>query len=227
MPEAVHGRRAPPSSIIIADEVPFVCEFLSDFCRKKWPQAKIRKCSNFDATLTLLGSAPTDLLIVDYDMPSANARDSITLLLGRHAKVDTIVHSRSISASDAAFLLHKGLAACFPKDMDASALGHVLDLVAMGETYAPARLLAGAYDAAPFPQENAALDMELSPRDMVLLSEFSKGMPNKKIAEILRLSESMVKQAARALFQKLGVRTRAHAVAIAFQKGLIGAGDGP
>ena len=61
----------------------------------------------------------------------------------------------------------------------------------------------------------------LSDRELQVLFLLVKGMPNKEIAEKLGISYQTVKNHATSIFDKLGVKTRSQAVALAFQHGLV------
>jgi len=53
----------------------------------------------------------------------------------------------------------------------------------------------------------------------------AQGFPNKQIAQELIVAESTVRYHLTSIFNKLGVDTRTHAVAVAAQRGLIGLGQ--
>lgn len=62
----------------------------------------------------------------------------------------------------------------------------------------------------------------LSPREMQVLTLVAEGMPNKRIARSLGISERTVKAHLTTAFQKLGVYTRGHAALVARERGFIG-----
>ena len=61
----------------------------------------------------------------------------------------------------------------------------------------------------------------LSSREQEVLRLVAEGMTNKEIAGRLILSENTIKSHVTSLFSKLGVDSRAHAVAVAAQRGLL------
>jgi DNA-binding NarL/FixJ family response regulator len=61
----------------------------------------------------------------------------------------------------------------------------------------------------------------LSPREEEVLRLVAEGRSNKQIARELFVAQSTVKVHVTSLFNKLGVDTRAHAVAVAAQRGLL------
>lgn len=58
--------------------------------------------------------------------------------------------------------------------------------------------------------------MELSERQIKMLSLAAKGKSNKQIGEELELSERTIKNHFTKLFKKIGAENRTHAVALAF-----------
>jgi non-specific serine/threonine protein kinase len=65
----------------------------------------------------------------------------------------------------------------------------------------------------------------LSPREQEVLHLVAQGFPNKQIAQELIVAESTVRYHLTSVFNKLGVDTRTHAVAVAAQRGLISLGQ--
>lgn len=62
----------------------------------------------------------------------------------------------------------------------------------------------------------------LSPQELKVLELMADGAPDKEICRSLWLSENTVKTHVRRILRKLGARNRTHAVAIAFESGLLG-----
>ncbi|MER3411746.1 MAG: hypothetical protein C4305_05160, partial [Thermoleophilia bacterium] len=65
------------------------------------------------------------------------------------------------------------------------------------------------------------LEQEPTPREIQVLQLISEGMVNREIGKVLYLSEETVKSHVRHLLAKLRARSRAHAVAIAFRRGIL------
>jgi two-component system NarL family response regulator len=61
----------------------------------------------------------------------------------------------------------------------------------------------------------------VSPREREILRLFARGHGNKAIAEALGISENTVRFHIKSVFEKLGVSDRAHAVAVAIQRGIL------
>lgn len=85
-------------------------------------------------------------------------------------------------------------------------------IAALGPHLAPADRPAPATTDAP---------VRLSPRQLQVLQLAADGRTNARIAARLGLSTDGVKSVMRVVFERLGARDRAHAVALAYQAGLL------
>jgi len=72
-----------------------------------------------------------------------------------------------------------------------------------------------------FPGPLQQLEQEPTKREIEVLQLISDGLVNREIGERLYLSEETVKSHVRHLLAKLQSRSRAHAVAVGFRRGLI------
>jgi DNA-binding NarL/FixJ family response regulator len=73
----------------------------------------------------------------------------------------------------------------------------------------------------PFAQPLRELEQEPTNREIEVLQLISDGLVNREIGQRLFLSEETVKSHVRHLLAKLQARSRAHAVAVGFRRGII------
>ena len=73
----------------------------------------------------------------------------------------------------------------------------------------------------PFAGPLRELEQEPTAREIEVLQLISDGLVNREIGQRLFLSEETVKSHVRHLLAKLQARSRAHAVAVGFRRGLI------
>ena len=83
------------------------------------------------------------------------------------------------------------------------------------------RNAAPAGEVIPFTGPLRELGQEPTAREIEVLQLISDGLVNREIGQRLFLSEETVKSHVRHLLAKLQARSRAHAVAIGFRRGLI------
>ena len=86
---------------------------------------------------------------------------------------------------------------------------------------AAARRSAGSAEIIPFTAPLRELEQEPTPRELEVLQLISEGLVNREIGKALFLSEETVKSHVRHLLAKLQARSRAHAVAVGFRRGLL------
>ncbi|TMK70568.1 MAG: response regulator transcription factor [Actinobacteria bacterium] len=85
-----------------------------------------------------------------------------------------------------------------------------------------ARRQTGSAEVIPFNGPLRELEQEPTMREIEVLQLISDGLVNREIGNRLFLSEETVKSHVRHLLAKLQARSRAHAVAVGFRRGLIG-----
>ena len=89
------------------------------------------------------------------------------------------------------------------------------------EEVAARRRGAGGADVIPLQSPMRELEQEPTMREIEVLQLISDGLVNREIGQRLFLSEETVKSHVRHLLAKLQARSRAHAVAVGFRRGLI------
>jgi len=85
-----------------------------------------------------------------------------------------------------------------------------------------ARRSNGNGEVIPFTGPLRELEQEPTMREIEVLQLISDGLVNREIGVRLFLSEETVKSHVRHLLAKLQARSRAHAVAVGFRRGIIG-----
>ena len=90
------------------------------------------------------------------------------------------------------------------------------------EVAARRRAADGNGEVIPFQGPLRELEQEPTMREIEVLQLISDGLVNREIGQRLFLSEETVKSHVRHLLAKLQARSRAHAVAVGFRRGIIG-----
>jgi DNA-binding NarL/FixJ family response regulator len=119
----------------------------------------------------------------------------------------------------AALVWASGVRGLLLRDVDATTLALALPAVARGLVVCDTTLVAGLFPARqpPFMSSTEAL----TPREQEVLQLLAEGLPNKTIADRLRISEHTVKFHVNAILSKLGVQSRTEAVVRAMRLGLL------
>ena len=79
----------------------------------------------------------------------------------------------------------------------------------------------GEADVIQLPTRPEKLEQPPTPREIEVLQLVSEGLVNREIGDKLFLSEETVKSHVRHILAKLQARSRAHAVAVGFRRGLL------
>nr|WP_321360612.1 response regulator transcription factor [uncultured Hyphomonas sp.] len=199
----------PLKSVLIYDELQFVREALVGKIAERWPDADIRSSASCCGPYASEDGFEPDVVILDR---GGDCRDLLSCCVGLFQKWEdakVVIFSGSLTGDEALALLKCGAAAYVPKTFSINALCHVLDLVMSGATYAPKSLLSGIVPGAVTTKNSKKLN--LTDREEYMLARFVEGASNKEIAHLMGASEAAVKQVARNLFKKLGVRNRTQA----------------
>jgi DNA-binding NarL/FixJ family response regulator len=89
------------------------------------------------------------------------------------------------------------------------------------EAVAQRRTSSAGGEVIPFTPPLKELEQQPTAREIEVLELISEGLVNREIGHRLFLSEETVKSHVRHLLAKLQARSRAHAVAVGFRRGLI------
>ena len=115
------------------------------------------------------------------------------------------------------------------KDVRAEQLPPAVRAIALGDSLLgsiPTRRLIESFVSRPAPGGGASDKLaHLSDRELEVLALMASGLSNKEIAEQLFLSEATVKTHVNRLFAKASLRDRVHAVILAYETGLVEAGE--
>ncbi|GAA3874824.1 response regulator transcription factor [Saccharothrix violaceirubra] len=177
--------------------------------------------SGFEAVLIAGETRPAVVLLDDPgDMP-------VELVVARSASGTTRVLVLSAAASDetAYRLLRAGASGLLPRSAPAAGVVGAVRVVAaggllLGETFA--RRLVEGYTPRPVPREDLADRLSrLTCREVEVLRLVGTGLTNAVIAGRLSISEATVKTHLNRAMAKLDSTSRAQAVVIAYESGLV------
>jgi DNA-binding NarL/FixJ family response regulator len=154
-----------------------------------------------------------DLVLMDLRMPVKDGIAATSEICSKHADARILMLSTYDGDTD----IHRAV--------QAGAQGYVLKN-STGEELIPA-LRAVAGGAKWIPREVATrlasrkLFEELTPRELQVLGQMARGLANKEIGDVLKISTHTVKDHLKSILGKLRVADRTEAVTVAIQRGII------
>lgn len=208
--------------IIIADDHPLYRDALQRMIAAMPDAECAGAASSVAEALELLAQVGAiQLLILDLRMPGMAGSETLRDLLRRYPGLRIAIVSGSIDAAEIQSLLTQGAVGFLPKTLEPAAMSAALRLILAGAIYVPP-------DALVMPKlsldSHPATDLDtgdLTPREREVLAEIVRGVSNKQIARDLGIAEVTVKLHSRRILEKLGVRNRAAAAALAVARGLV------
>ena len=164
-----------------------------------------------------------DVVVMDIRMPGGDGVEATAALHQRLPEVKVLIFTVSDKDDDLFSAIKAGAIGYLLKSADIAELLEAIRLVAKGEAIVSPPMAARLLDE--FKQATKGRTdkelSELSERETEVLQLVAQGSSNKEIAIQLFISETTVKAHLRSILEKLHVKNRAQAVALATTKGLL------
>lgn len=169
--------------------------------------------------LELVAATPADMVLLDVRMPEVSGLEALEALRDVAPDLKVIVLSMHDEPAYVRRAVELGASGYLLKSAGRDEIIRALQHVAEGRAYIQGEITGPLIEEVAGRKHAGALD--LSPRERQVLALIAEGKENKQIARALELSEATVKTYLKSVFEKLEVRTRAEAVAVALREGLI------
>lgn len=192
--------------VLLADDHDLVRETIAAFLQAEGFGDVLTAASLPDALAQLAGTAPCDLVVLDYQMPGMNGFDGLAQVRLANPGKPVAILSGVASRDVAEAAIRAGATGFLPKTMGARALVSAMRLIAAGETFLPFGALQSETEDGLF---------NLTRREAEVLRGICEGKSNKEIARDHDLQEVTVKLHVGTLSRKLGARNRTQAAMIA------------
>jgi DNA-binding NarL/FixJ family response regulator len=161
------------------------------------------------------------LIILDLDLPDGSGLSALGGMRERHPAIPVVIVSGAHDYHTILRALNLGARGFILKSDERQIMVRALELVFAGGIYIPREILAledssGTRPASPRGSAKAhpcsLAELDLTRRQLDVLSAMMQGKCNKAICRELNLAESTVKNHVTAILRKLGVRSRVEAV---------------
>ncbi len=204
--------------ILIADNHTMVRNGLMMFL-KSYPDIElVGEASNGHEAVTLCATLQPDVVLMDLLMPEMDGVTATSMIIQAHPNIRVI----ALTSFNEDQLIYKalkaGIVAYLLKDCTADELVTAIRNAHTGKSTLTPDIMQAVLRVADNP---AAREYHLSERERDVLRLVVRGFSNRQIAAKLTLSESTIKFHVSNILSKLGIATRAEAVAVAIQHKLV------
>ena len=181
----------------------------------------VGEASDGSEALHLCKKLKPDVVLMDLRMPTMDGLTAIERLRVEQPEIAFVILTtfneddlmlRGLQAGARGYLL---------KDTDRSTLFDTIRAAARGETLLKPEIMARVLSQANAPKTVSSASVNLTERELDVLAMVARGERSKEIAIQLGISERTVKAHLASIYGKLGVDSRAAAIAVALEKGLM------
>lgn len=177
----------------------------------------VGNCAHLQEAMEILDNKQVDVVLLDYDLETEQGSRLLAEISHREARPRVLMVTAGMSSSGIRSVLEQGASGIFLKHSSPSQLVEAIRRVMDGEMWLDPRAVKPVVESTlSNPQEDSSRS-SLSSREKAVLKNILEGASNKKIADMLHLSESSVKAVLQQLFAKTGVRTRSQLVRLAIE----------
>jgi DNA-binding NarL/FixJ family response regulator len=203
--------------IVLVDDHPVVRAGLRALLESQEDLSVVGEADGLDAALEVVERTHPDVALMDLNLgdPSPGGVEATARLRGLAAPPEVLVLTTYDTESDVLRALDAGARGYLLKDAPPDVLFAGIRSTARGETVLSPTV------AATLVRRSAQSTPVITEREVEVLELLSRGLGNKEMARELFVSEATVKSHLSHIYTKLGVDTRAGAVAAALERRII------
>lgn len=181
----------------------------------------VGEASDGAETLSLCKKLKPDVVLMDLRMPNMDGLTAIEKLRAEQPNIAVVILT-TFNEDDLMFRgLQAGARGYLLKDTDRATLFDTIRAAARGETLLKPEVMRRVLSQATAPKATSSDLTNLTDRELEVLDAVARGERSKEIAIQLGISERTVKAHLASIYSKLGVDSRAAAIAVAAQRGLL------
>ena len=209
----------PSIRVLIADDHLVVREGLRAILEAAPDLVLVGEAADGAEAVQLAAELSPHVVLMDLRMPNVDGIEAIRQIKARCPEVEIVILTTYDDDEHIVRGLRAGARGYLLKDTGRQVLFEAIRAAARGESLLPSAVVdkVVARLAEPRPVEAE----RLSGREWEVLGLLAEGAANKEIAARLHITERTVKAHVTSIFNKLGVSSRAEAVAVALRSGLL------
>ncbi len=179
----------------------------------------VGEADNGESLLQLLETTQVDAVLMDLEMPGLGGLEVLTHLGTRFSDVAVVILSMHDRPDFVRQAITRGARGYLLKSASREEVIRALETVVAGGSYVQQELVAPL--VAGIGEEAAASNLRLTNRELQVLELMALGSDTQAIASDMGVAEATVRTHVKNLFGRLGVHSRAEAVAVGLREGLI------
>ncbi|EST33296.1 response regulator [Streptomyces roseochromogenus] len=207
-------------SLLIVDDHPVVRDGLRGMFESAPGFRVLGEAANGVEAVARATALDPDVILMDLRMPGGSGVDAIRELTRLGVRARILVLTTYDTDSDTLPAIEAGATGYLLKDAPRDELFTAVRAAAEGRTVLSPAVASRLVHAVRTPRQPG--NEPLSGREREVLALVAKGTSNREIARELFISEATVKTHLTHLYTKLGVNDRAAAVAVGYDRGILG-----
>lgn len=210
------------TQVVIADDHEAVRQGLRWMLGADGAVEVVGEASTGEELLTLLSTVSCDAVLLDLSMPVMGGLDVLRALRAAGRTLPVVILTMHDDAAHVDRALALGAAGYILKSASREEILRAIDAAIAGGAYVQPLLAKSVLARHVLADDDVSdEDVSLTPRQVQLLRGLAAGRTNKELAHEMGISEATAKGYLKDLFARLGVRSRAGAVAYGMRRGLI------
>lgn len=202
--------------LVVVDDHPVVREGLVASLEDDPEFQVVGEAGSAKEAMSLVAARKPDIVLLDLELPEVTGLEAIPDLIAAHADSKVLILTAYDTDERVLGALRAGAKGYLLKGASLEEIARAIRAVHAGESYLEPRIASKVLT-----QLGPKKPTALSEREREVLRKIADGHSNKQIAQALGITERTVKFHVTSIRNKLGADTRAQAVALAAQRGLL------
>ena len=199
--------------ILIVDDHPVVRAGLTSMLGTQPGLQVIGSASTGEEAIEMLKLHSLDLLLLDLRMPGMNGIETLLAMKRLGISTRAIVLTSFETDEDIYRAVHAGAEGYLLKNTPQGEMVDAIRAVCAGKRYIPRHIASRLTER--------MMRSDLTTRELEILKMLAKGLTNKQVGRVLRISSNTVRNHVNSIIEKLEVADRTEAATTAIQRGII------
>jgi DNA-binding NarL/FixJ family response regulator len=199
--------------ILIVDDHPVVRAGLTSMLGTQPGLQVFGSASTGEEAIEMLKLHGLDLLLLDLRMPGMNGIETLLAMKRLGISTRAIVLTSFETDEDIYRAVHAGAEGYLLKNTPQGEMVDAIRAVCAGKRYIPRHIASRLTER--------MMRSDLTTRELEILKMLAKGLTNKQVGRVLRISSNTVRNHVNSIIEKLEVADRTEAATTAIQRGII------